>query len=258
MICGYPLPDAELVDHMIPPLEKDKETILILAGDICNSETAIFIPPFLARCEERFREVLYIPGNHEYYGGTLLHLAGKITKMIEDKNLRTKFAEQQVIKFEDEKVAFVMAILWTDMDRGNPIAMYNVRNGLNDYRRISDGRGHTIIPEYIVAEFNKNKAYLMEHVPQLQQEGYKVVVVTHHAPSHQSNVGYEGSKVTFGFVSAMDEDVLDLHPHLWIHGHCHAHLDYKIGETRVVCNAHGYPRESFPGPKYNPTLVLEA
>jgi hypothetical protein len=30
---------------------------------------------------------------------------------------------------------------------------------------------------------------------------------------------------------------------LWIHGHTHVKLDYKILNTRIVCNPLGYPNE---------------
>jgi Icc-related predicted phosphoesterase len=32
-------------------------------------------------------------------------------------------------------------------------------------------------------------------------------------------------------------------PALWLHGHTHGSCDYKLGDTRVVCNPMGYPGE---------------
>jgi hypothetical protein len=28
---------------------------------------------------------------------------------------------------------------------------------------------------------------------------------------------------------------------VWIHGHVHDTLDYRLGRTRIVCNGRGYP-----------------
>jgi Icc-related predicted phosphoesterase len=42
---------------------------------------------------------------------------------------------------------------------------------------------------------------------------------------------------------------------LWVHGHIHSQSDYHIGETRVIANPRGYPREEV-GP-FRPDLVVE-
>lgn len=57
------------------------------------------------------------------------------------------------------------------------------------------------------------------------------------------------------FTSNLDEFILD-HPHvaLWTHGHTHHTFDYAIGDTRIVCNPHGYPGEKSG---FDPGLVVE-
>ena len=42
---------------------------------------------------------------------------------------------------------------------------------------------------------------------------------------------------------------------LWIHGHTHFNVDYKIGQTRVVTNQRGYV--DTPNETFDPSLVLE-
>jgi len=32
-------------------------------------------------------------------------------------------------------------------------------------------------------------------------------------------------------------------PDLWMHGHLHLHVDYRVGRTRIVCNARGHAKE---------------
>jgi hypothetical protein len=39
-----------------------------------------------------------------------------------------------------------------------------------------------------------------------------------------------------------------------MHGHTHDSADYRVGETRVVCNPRGYGLEN---PSYDPALVIE-
>lgn len=43
-------------------------------------------------------------------------------------------------------------------------------------------------------------------------------------------------------------------PTLWVHGHTHVGLDYRTGQTRVICNPHGYGNEN---PAFDPALVID-
>ena len=51
----------------------------------------------------------------------------------------------------------------------------------------------------------------------------------------------------------IEKVILDLQPKYWIHGHTHIPCQYDLGDTRVVCNPRGYPREN-PGP-YAPVVL---
>jgi hypothetical protein len=41
--------------------------------------------------------------------------------------------------------------------------------------------------------------------------------------------------------------VIESRAALWIHGHVHTAQDYRLGETRVLCNPRGYPVENNTG-----------
>ena len=51
---------------------------------------------------------------------------------------------------------------------------------------------------------------------------------------------FQGGQVNRIFVHPLDEFVEDRRPALWVHGHTHLGCDYRLGETRVVCNPYGY------------------
>ena len=42
---------------------------------------------------------------------------------------------------------------------------------------------------------------------------------------------------------------------LWIHGHTHHNVDYKIGATRIYSNQRGYPEERLAG--FAPEKIIE-
>jgi Icc-related predicted phosphoesterase len=73
------------------------------------------------------------------------------------------------------------------------------------------------------------------------------VVVTHHLPASGSVAPqYRSSpqaQLNPFFVCDCQEIIEERQPVLWIHGHTHTPCDYRIGATRVLCNAIGFPRE---------------
>ena len=68
------------------------------------------------------------------------------------------------------------------------------------------------------------------------------VVCTHHAPHRRSVAAqFDGDLLSAAFVSHLPELIEGPNaPDLWVHGHTHAALDYRVGKCRVVCNPLGY------------------
>jgi Icc-related predicted phosphoesterase len=83
------------------------------------------------------------------------------------------------------------------------------------------------------------------------------VVITHHVPYERSIAPqYQGNPLNRFFIAADAAPLVErAGARLWIHGHTHTSFDYRVGETRVVCNARGYPGEA--GTSMNPALVIE-
>jgi hypothetical protein len=71
--------------------------------------------------------------------------------------------------------------------------------------------------------------------------GGPTVVITHHAPARNSlHPRFADSLLSAGFVSDAQALVSASGARLWIHGHTHDSFDYRLNETRVVCNLRGY------------------
>jgi Icc-related predicted phosphoesterase len=60
--------------------------------------------------------------------------------------------------------------------------------------------------------------------------------------------------VTGAFVSDLSELIEIYQPTLWVHGHVHNSSDYRVGNTRILCNPHAYGSEN---PDFNGALVVE-
>jgi Icc-related predicted phosphoesterase len=86
--------------------------------------------------------------------------------------------------------------------------------------------------------------------------GGPTVVVTHHAPLRRSiSDVYAREPSSAAFASNLDDRLKGWKPQLWVHGHVHHSLDYRIAETRVLCNPRGYAGK--PNPAFEPGFVVE-
>jgi predicted phosphodiesterase len=252
--------------------------VLILSGDILVADdlrplgdaTGLMVNgrnrsemyhKFFQECSERFPNVIYIMGNHEYYHGdfaTGLDIIRERLSYLENVFIM----ERQTMVIED--VTFIAGTLWTDMNKEDPNTLYGIKGYMNDYRIIKDSRTNT---ETEIWMFNENnepytgkqklpskwspEASVVEHKLMLDtikatvesNASNKYVVIGHHAPSKLSTKPkYQKDVMVNGaYSSDLSEFILD-HPQIkvWTHGHTHDVFDYMIGSTRILCNPRGY------------------
>lgn len=216
--------------------------IAILAGDITNSPVAAF--DFASKVmAERAKDVIYVAGNHEYYGNDFNVTNDRLRELFAASD-RTHFLNGSSI--EREGVCFWGATLWTSLNRGHPLDVFRAAREWSDYYWITKGNAR-LKPQFIVDLNRKQFHALREAVKNARAAGQKMVVVTHMAPSYRSiSPRYEGRDDNIYFADHLDEfvetnsDVIKV----WIHGHCHTRMDYYIGECRVICNPRGYIGET--------------
>ena len=213
---------------------------------------------FLKRCSERFKNTVYVAGNHELYNGKWVK---GITYLREEcaKYDNVHFLERDCITIDD--VTFVGATLWTDMNKGDPLTLHAVKDMMNDYRIIrNDEKGYTALkPADTVIRHRQSLDYIKNVLAERGDE--KFVVVTHHSPSFQSCSEYykHDTLMNGAYHSSLEEFIMDRPQiNLWTHGHTHHVFDYMVGETRVVCNPRGYENDGYSEETgWNPNIVLE-
>lgn len=242
-------------------IENDKNyDCLILGGDICvaqylnhDSTLGLKFHNFFAQCSAAFPHVVYIMGNHEFYNGMFFssidHMRGELSKY---SNIYMLELETKVI----DDIVFVGGTLWTDMNRRDPLTMHAIEDLMNDFHIIhNDFRNYVRLSALDTVIRHEQTLKYFNHVLS-ENKDKKCVVVGHHSPSFKScNTKYSENLMNGGFHSDLSEFILD-HPQvvLWTHGHTHDRYDYMIGDTRIVCNPRGYPRERSG---WNPNIVLE-
>lgn len=242
-----------LMDMFLPEDPRDKDSALILAGDISSQPDQL--EAFLKETLNWYQKVLFVPGNHEFYrqhmdAWTFL-MKAKLDALNSDK-LEYVLAKQQAFKSvtldtEAGPIRFLLTTLWGD---GGPTTQDNITTShcLNDFRLImheEPPRRFTVFD--MMDTFKRQKRRLNEEL--LQPFAGKTVVVTHHLPSRQlvsarfwPSDGSDGSNG--GFVGDCDSILAYDHaPDLWIHGHTHDTIDTTLWTTRIVSNPAGYRSE---------------
>jgi len=224
-----------------------KADIVVLAGDIHLGQKG------LAWAKQSFpdKTVIYVLGNHEYYGNAI----PKLTNKVREASSHVHILENE--RLDIEGFTFLGCTLWTDFKLfGDPrLAGYHAQTMMNDYHKIR------VSPEFRKLRSIDTALFHSRSLSWLQNEllsvnPQKTIVITHHAPSSSSiPVRYRSDLLSAAFASALDDFVIKSGVKLWIHGHIHDYFDYKLGNTRVVCNPRGYPDENLFS--FNPELVVE-
>lgn len=222
--------------------------VVVLAGDIGVGTAGI---EWAARRFSR-SPVLYIPGNHEFYGHDIRG-ADQLSAAAPD-NI-------QVLNDDACEIAgvrFLGSTLWTDFrlygDGEAWFSRQKARDSIADFTSIRNG-DRLFTPEDSVELHEASKAWLVNEL-QKAFDG-RTVVVTHHLPASPSIADdYRNDPLNPAFASRLEDVIEKYQPDRWIHGHTHVACDYEIFGTRVVCNPRGYPSES-AGRGFRPGLVVD-
>ena len=245
----YILSDIHLEFSTFEPFTIDAD-VVVLAGDIGKKSNGIF----WAREKFPDKEIIYVPGNHEFYGAqredtlTLMRIAAEQCKVHLLDN------DEVVIN----GVRFLGSTLWTDFllfgEDSKKDAMYTGKMFVNDFRLIHEGI-MLFTPLLSTQLHERSLAWLTEKLD-TPFDG-KTVVVTHYLPSALSVVErFKDSALSACFASNLDH--LFGKMNMWIHGHTHDNLDYVANGTHVICNPRGYDTyRGIENVHFNPKLVVE-
>lgn len=240
-------------------LEDSDIDVLILAGDISTARSYSSKPEqqvfdlsddesatlrFWNDVTRRFKKILYIPGNHDFYHGhysnTLIH----IKDWMVDHGFADKVTFSDKILVNVENYRFVGATLWTDFNKSDPRTLMSIQNMMADFHLIAYGDKWVKFSPYdALYEHFRAKDFIKNSV----QCEMKTVVFTHHGPTRKSihekysQGGYHEAIMNGGYVSQLEEIMLDNdNIKYWIHGHTHEDIEYVCGNTRVMTNPRGY------------------
>ena len=228
----------------------DAADVIVLAGDIYLGVQGI------AWAQRTFagKPVIYVAGNHEFYGGYWDALLPELKEQAAQSNVH--FLENGAVTIEG--FCFLGTTLWTDFEffgiESKAINMALSENRLNDFRLIAAGlapepqsrcyapeprlgvtmnMGQTyegrLMAAHTLERHQHSRAWLRDELS--KGDPAKTVVITHHFP-HQNSCAPQwlDDPLTSIFGSILPDEML-LGAKLWIHGHTHDSCDYRLADA---------------------------
>jgi predicted phosphodiesterase len=231
-----------------PPNARPNFDVLVIAGDLIpRAERGV------AWLRERVtdRPIVFVPGNHEFYGCDIDRTVEKARRAAAGTNLRIL----QNDAVEIDGVLFVGATLWTNFELfGNrDLAMRRAAEGMNDYRRIRKRRYlERLRPADTLARHFESREFI-KRVTRESTAARKVVVTHHGCVREALKAGTETDILSAAYTSDCS-DLLE-NVDLWAYGHTHESRDFKVGRrARIISNSKGRPGDNI---HFDPNYVIE-
>lgn len=204
-------------ETFVNELQSDADT-LVIAGDLATFHS-FWVLKHLCK---NYKHVLYVLGNHEYWGSSYEEVWKQLSIVSQDcPNL--EILDNRVVTIEGQK--FVGTTLWfEELPRSIPY-----QTMWSDFHKIQD------FWKWVFVHNQKAQEFLYRKVNQ------NSIVITHHLPMLACTADRWKKDVnTDFFVCDMENLIISRRPKLWIYGHTHNSFDFKFEETRFVCNPFGY------------------
>ncbi len=228
--------------------------IIVLAGDIDNGVRGVQWAA--AEASRLAKPVVYVPGNHEYYGHSYPGTLEAMRATAAGTGVHLLDCEMTVL----HGTRFLGATLWTDFclcgNERQGEAMAVAERRLNDHFQIRSSTGPG--PLRAVDTLHAHRAarsWLEERLAE-PFDG-PTVVVTHSGPSARSAPPqYPRWPLGPAFLSDLEPLMGRDRARLWVHGHTHWCVDYEVAGTRVVSKQRGYPGAALV-PGFDPGFAVE-
>jgi hypothetical protein len=246
--------------RIVPPDPRDFNSALILNGDICNIKLIDLVLQILT---DRFPVIVFVPGNHDYWGSNLYDTAD-VFREYENKYPNQVFIStlhHPVILLLKSSIGVTTRLVGTTLwgiGGDNPVSSLQLAN-LPDFRRITLGEAEENSGKYVsftpegMNIFNKIDSISLKLALEAPTDSDQTFVATHYLPSEE----FLNTKIhrdVFDNIFYSNQHSLFPRVDLWMFGHTHQCWNVQKETTRFIANSKGYPREFIYG--FNPSLFI--
>jgi predicted phosphodiesterase len=242
------LSDLHLEQERFRPPDVDAD-VIVLAGDVARGTRGV-------RWARGWRRpVVYVAGNHEFYGHALPTLTGELRRAAAGSPVHVLENDDVVIG----GVRFLGCTLWSDFEYAGrehrEDAMALSARLVNDYEHITFGPARrTLQPRDTLMLHVSSRRWLAQRLA--TSHDAPTVVVTHHAPLIRTRLRDPVERALAGaFASDLTALMGAERVAVWIFGHTHRAADLDVAGTHVVSNPRGYPHR--PVADFDPARVIE-
>jgi 3',5'-cyclic AMP phosphodiesterase CpdA len=224
---------------------------LALLGDIGN--VAAHKPDFLGfltRQLQRFRTVIFVPGNHEAYGSNWPETIDILQAFQEDSKARKDTSlgdfvllDRGVLRLPDTNMMILGCSLFSCVPTESHMA---VSMGLNDFFQTDkwDVEAHNDMHK-------RDLSWLNAQVTDLEDSDTNIIIFSHWSPTLDARATeprHAGSRIRSAFSTDLSKEKCfrSGRVKLWAFGHTHYNCDFVVdredgaGPLRLVANQRGY------------------
>ena len=231
-------------------LIKPTADVLILAGDIGSLYKINQLFSFLRDCSYYFKHIIYVLGNHEFYG--VSHKKNKsFTELLQSvKMLQCRLSTYDVsilqrTSIQIGKTLIAGCTLWSKIDEKKDDDDFDKL--FHKIVRISDITQKSY-NDLFLADFD----FVQQAIQYCEVKQLELIMVTHHVPTFQCSEKEENIKHLYA--SNLENCLESRHIKAWVCGHTHKNFDKIIANTRVVSNQKGKGCDE--ADNFNPAFIL--
>jgi predicted phosphodiesterase len=231
------------------PSDNDVNTVLLLAGDI---GVGLGAKGWITEMCGRYKAVVYILGNHEFYKNEFKGLPKKWANLA---GMPENFIFLHNGVTYIDNVRILGTTLWTKVN--NPHNRWFIQQGMNDFRTIKiddNGNWRRLNTQDTDRACDIALQFLAEELAKPWPG--KTIVMTHHLP-HPVCVAerFKDSPYNEAYMTNLDYFFEKFDIDVWCHGHTHDTVDTHVGKTRILCNPRGYHGYEM-NPNFNEDLCV--
>jgi predicted phosphohydrolase len=222
------------------------ESYLIVAGDLCEVRNEHVFARFFEYVTGIYKHIIYVAGNHEYYGGYLDN--SPIRRLLERYGKQVTFLQDDFHVFTHDNIVVYGTTLWTASSGSQELDQY-VAGRMTDYRLIYKPYEKIPIARHDTVQLHQEQwARLERFLLDLAEEHTMTkIVVTHHPPMFQL-INPTDALLASAYASDLEAHLVRLDFDYWICGHSHVRKELELpldcGKiARFILNPYGYEDE---------------